>query len=149
MKKFILALAILIAFPIVGSSQIQLTKKDNTAKKETTITMMWTFIYTYDDAYFLTLKSSNDFDDHFFISLGKNKEEILGSLNSLSEVLKTMSKDDSFELEDNIGNALSVTLDTALGRSLIFRSESRAGYGRVSPSELTKAIKWCKANVKE
>lgn len=150
MKKIVFALmGLLVLVSIDSRAQISISKKGETKKLVTLMPMAMNYwLYEINGEYLLTFKSSNQFDEDFWINLGNNKESVLKSLNDLSGLVDTIEKEDSFEIKDRFGVVLSVRLLTALGaRSLMFTSEGRAGSGELPKMIITKAISWVDKNL--
>lgn len=150
MKKIISVLVILAAFAGIATAQISIKKSDvGKAKQMATLTMSWSWIYQADDCYFLVMQSDNQFDDSYWLKIGKSKDECLESLNALREMIDNIGDSDRYDVDNGEGETFSVTLTKDLGiKKLTFRGKYYAGAGYLLASNITKAIKWIEKNVK-
>ena len=101
MKKIIIALIALMMIPALADAQIVVKEKKTTPVKVATISVGWYDLYIYEGIYMLSLKSTNQFDDHFWLRLG-NREEAIVSLTTLIELCDTIKKDDFIEISNGL-----------------------------------------------
>ena len=126
MKKIILmVIGIMILMP-VANAQIQMGAKQSLPTKIATIAMAWYDLYEYNGKYHLTLKSTNQFDEHYRLYLG-NKEEAIATLNTFIEMCDTMGKDDSIEI-DNGGGDKYFVFKYGKGLSFHQKGHGKAGF---------------------
>ena len=138
MKKIIIAIiSAMILLPTIAEAQIQVKKQP---KIETikSLRMGYVDLCKSDDIYFLSLRSDNQFDNPYFILLGKGKEAAIESLNSLVEVASTITKDDSFEFND--GRNDFYIFRGAFKGEVWFKAKGYAGYGKTSKAELNQLL---------
>jgi len=149
MKKIIAILIALVAFVHAADAQISIKKSDVSKPQQvTTLSMSWSWIYQADDAYYIVMKSDNQFDDHYWMKIGATKEECLASVSALQEMMDTMGDSDRYDVDNGEGTSFSVTIARELGvKKLVFHSNQHAGAGFLLSSNLTKAAKWIEKNL--
>lgn len=149
MKKLLSIIIALVTFAGMADAQITIKKSDTgKAERMTTLSMYWSWIYRLDDAYFLVMKSSNQFDDSFWMNLGTNQEECMESVNALIDLAKTITDTDRYELGNGVGDTYDVTRYNDFGaKGLRFDGESHAGFGYIILANLNKAAKWIQTNI--
>lgn len=149
MKKIISILIALVTIAGVADAQISINKSEvDKAKQVATLSMAWSWIYQDSDGYYLVMKSDNQFDDSYWLHIGKTKDECLESLASLSELFD-MGETERFDIDNGIGESYDVTLGRELGiKKLIFHGEGYAGSGFLLASNISKAEKWIEKNMK-
>lgn len=138
MKKIIIAIiSAMILMPTIADAQIVVKEK---TKVETIkrLRMGWVSLDKTGNSYFLCVRSDNQFDDTYTIHLGQSKEDAIASLNTLIEVSKTLKKDESVKF-DNINEELSI-YSGVLKKEIWFKSEYKAGWGKVSKMELNTLL---------
>jgi hypothetical protein len=150
MKRILTTLIALVTLAGIADAQISIKKSDvGKPKQMTTLSMSWSWIYQADDSYFLVMKSDNQFDDHYWLKIGDTREECLESLSALQEMMDNMGETERYNVDNGMGESFSVTLSRELGiKKLTFNGESYAGAGFLLASNLSKATKWIKKNVK-
>lgn len=149
MKKIIPILLALVAFAGSANAQITIKKSDVDRPEQLTIlSPMWSWLYKSNNAYYLVMKSDNQFDDWFWLRIGETKDECLESIESLQELCKTITDKDRFEIDNGKGKQFIVTQYKALGiTGLHFDGGGYAGFGYLLPANLAKAQKWIQKNV--
>lgn len=149
MKKILSILIALVAFAGISDAQITIKKSNSDkAKQVATITMSWSWIYQDNDAYFLVMKSDNQYDDSFWLHIGKTKDECVESINSLLELADTIGETDRFDIDNGAGEVFDVTQYKAMGmKGLNFHGDGYAGRGYLTINNLNKALKWIQKNV--
>ena len=137
MKKILILFATLMMMPVIAEAQIVVKErtKVETIKK---LRMGWVSLDKTGTSYFLCVRSDNQFDDTYTIHLGQSKEDAIASLNTLIEVAKTLKKDESVKF-DNINEELSI-YSGVLKKEIWFKSQYRAGWGKVSKMELNTLL---------
>lgn len=139
MKKIIIAIiSAMILLPTMANAQITIGQKKSTMKKVATISMSWYDLYELNGEYLLSLKSTNQFDDYFWLHLGK-KEEAVESLNSLIEMCSSLGKDDVVEISNGIGKTYRV-YKYAKGLSFHQKEPGMAGFTYIYKMYLTKTL---------
>ena len=149
MKKILTILISLMVFAWVADAQISIKKSDiDNPEQVATLSPAWSWLYKMNDAYFVVMKSSNQFDDWYWLKIGKTKEECLESLTSLQDLCKTITETDRFEIDNGLGQTFSVTQYKMMGVGGIqFKDQSHAGFGYLIPGNFNKAIKWIQTKV--
>ena len=150
MKKILSLIAALVTITGIASAQINI-KKSNVGKPQemTTLSMYWSWIYKVDASYYIVMKSSNQFDDSFWLKIGNTRQECLESISSLRDMMDTMDGSDRYDVDNGEGKTFSVTSPTEFGvKKLIFHGKYNAGTGYLLASNISKAKKWIEKNVR-
>lgn len=149
MKKILSIIVVLVALTGIANAQITIKKSAvGRPVQVATLSQAWSWLYKVDDMYFIGMKSDNQFETWFWMSLGKTKDECLESLSSLLELCDTITDEDAYDIDNGIGEKLSVTKYKAMGMNgLKFRDDSHVGFGYILPANLTKAQKWIQKNL--
>lgn len=150
MKKFLTIIALLVGFAWMADAQISI-KKSASEKPEqmTTLSMSWSWIYRVGDTYYIVMKSDNQFDDHYWLKIGSNKEECLESVESLRELAKTIGDTERFDVDNGEGRVFHVTKYNPLGvTGIAFNGEGFAGQAYILVSNLNKAERWINSKLK-
>lgn len=142
MKKILtIAIALFMLCPLM-SAQIQI-KQNAKMEKIATISASWYYLYYSDGEYLLSLKSTNQFDDSYWLHLG-NKEEALQSLDALIDLCDSLGKDDSAEISNGANKTYFVHRHMG-GLSFHQKEPGMAGF-----TSMTKAyLKKTHAKIKE
>lgn len=150
MKKILSILIALATFAGVADAQVSIKKSDfSKAKQVTTLAMSWSWIYQDSDGYFLSMKSDNQFDNSFWLHIGKNRDECVKSINSLLDLADTIGETERFDIDNGAGEVFDVTQYKAMGmKGLRFHGKGYAGTGYITAANLNKALKWIQKNVK-
>jgi hypothetical protein len=137
MKKIIFIIT-MILLPIIADAQISIGEKKTTMKKVATIAMSWYDLFEYNGKFSLSLKSSNQFDDHYWLHLGE-KDEAIKSLNDLIEMCDSLEKEDVVNISNGSGKTYRVRKD---GKGLSFRQieAGMAGYATINRMYLVKTL---------
>jgi hypothetical protein len=139
MKKIIIAIiSAMILMPTMANAQINIGEKKSTMKKVATISMSWYDLYEFNGEYLLSLKSTNQFDDNFWLHLG-TKEEAIDSLNSLIELCSSLGKDDVVEISNGMGKTYRV-YKYSKGLSFHQKEPGMAGFTYIYKMYLTKTL---------
>lgn len=149
MKKILSIIVALVALTGIANAQITIKKSAvDRPEQLTTLSPMWSWLYKINDAYFLVMKSDNQFDDWFWLRIGKTKDECLESIASLQDLCKTITDKDRFEIDNGLEKQYIVTQYKAMGiTGLHFDGVGYAGFGYILPANLTKAQKWIQKNL--
>ena len=143
MKKIIIAIiSAMILLPTMADAQIKV-EKQNKMEKVAVISPQWYTLYYSQDNYYLSLKSTNQFDDNFFIVLG-NKEEAIESMETLISLCDSLGKDDSVEFKNGAGKTY-VIYKYMGGISFHQREPGMAGFTYIVKAYLKKT----KAKIEE
>lgn len=140
----------MVAFACAASAQITISKSSTgTPKQEAVLQMAWAWLYSHDGEYLMVLKSNNQFDDGFWLLLGKTKDECITSLNAIQELIDNIGETDRFEISNGRGAIFQVSQYKALGiKGLYLDDNSHAGSGYILPSYITKARRWIEQNLR-
>lgn len=138
MKKIIIALIALMMIPALADAQIVVKEKKTTPVKVATISAGWYDLYIYEGIYMLSLKSTNQFDDHFWLRLG-NREEAIVSLTTLIELCDTIKKDDFIEISNGLNKTYCLG-KYMKGLSISQKEPGMAGQTYILKTHLEKAL---------
>lgn len=149
MKKILSVIVALVAFAGIANAQVNITKSEHSrAKQMTTLAMSWSWIYQADDLYFIVMKSDNQFDDSFWLSLGSTKDECIETILDLIDLAKDITEDDWFNVDNGVGEVFDVSLYKIIGvRGLQFHGDDYAGSAYITAQNLNKALKWIESNL--
>lgn len=150
MNKVLFSIIVSCAFALGSSAQIHISKSDVDKPIElTTLSLSWSWLYQSGDFYYMVMKSDNQFDDYYWMNLGKTKDACIVSLTSLLDLTDTIEESDRYDIDNGVGDVFNVTLYSALGmRGLRFHGEGYAGTAYILQSNLKKAIKWIRKNLR-
>lgn len=146
----IIIIIILALMTTQASAQLKVSKSQvDKPEKVETLYHMWNWLNRNGDVYYLTARSTNRYDNHYMLMLGKTYEECLASLEALEQLLKTMSKTDSYDIDNGFGSAYTATLFSELGtQGLSLRGDGFADTGYLYKVSIRKAIGWVRQNLK-
>lgn len=133
-----------------ASAQLNIVKRESALKAIYTVSLSQIWIYQDNEQYYLACISDNQFDENYFwLTIGKNKEECLASIDGLIEIAKS-KKGEFFELEDTFGEKLTASSYSVMGERVVFLKDQEnryAGNGNLSILYLKKARKWIEKNI--
>lgn len=161
MKKFIVIFVMLL-FGIAANAQVKITKTSNDRLVEVKSLYMADYnrLVRSGESYLYVAKTSNQFDDPMILLLGKNKEEILTSLNTLYEAVDTIGDEETITIDNGFGvefrlnkwvvsekemarlQRLAKLTKTELDPCFKVYSNKHAGYGTIWKSALKSAIEY-------
>lgn len=150
MKKYLLSLIALVAFTWMADAQITITKSETgRAEQVLTLSSSWSWIYRQNDAYYLVMKSDNQFeDDAYWMLIGNTRDKCEESLSSLLDLANTIGEADSYYVDNGEGKSFRVTQYKALGmKGLKFWCSGYAGSSFLLASNINKALKWIRKNL--
>jgi hypothetical protein len=139
MKKTIIAIIAMMMFlPMIADAQITIGKKETAPKKIATIAMAWYDLYEYNGTYSISLRSTNQYDDSYWLHLG-NKATAIVSLKSLIDLCDTITKDDILEIDNGAGKTYIVQ-KYQKGLSFQQKEPGMAGHTYMHKMYFTKAL---------
>lgn len=143
MKKLLSVAVALFVFMAMGNAQIHIEKSPVSRSEQlTTLTMSWCWLYQQGDEYYIAMKTDNVFDNYMDITIGKTKEECLATLESLKELIETITDSDYYYVDK-----YTVKLFNAMGaKGLTVSGKGYAGNGYLYLSAIKKASKWIEKN---
>jgi hypothetical protein len=142
MKK--LLFIIIAALCLIQSANAQIQKTGSI--KTTTIAscrMGFVNLSLSEGLFFLSIGTTNQFDNMMLLKLGDNKESAIQSLNDLVDILDSLTGDDLQRIDNGFGKEFR--LYKLLG-ALYINADGYAGSGNIGKSELNKFIKALKAH---
>ena len=95
--------------------------------------------------YFLSIRTTNQFDDGTHFVLGKNATSSIQTLKDLIEAANIMDVDAALEVMDAEGEKAVLVKKKMLGKPyLVIQMANQAGNSNITPPELEKAIELIK-----
>jgi len=105
MKKFVIFI-IAMMMTVIADAQITIKGKSNT---ETLLSIRMGFItLKYDGTYYLTMSTTNQFDDPMILPLGKDKKEAMQTLDALIDITTSIKKGDCIKIESIYGEEFRI-----------------------------------------
>lgn len=138
MKKIIIAIiSAMILMPTMAEAQIQ---KKSTSKTETLLSLRMGYMnLKYSEGtYFLTMLTTNQFDDAMILKIGETKESAIQSLNDLMEICTTITGQDCVRIDNGYGRELRF-YKGAMG-GVTIQADGYAGYVNTAKSEFKKML---------
>ena len=123
--------------PTMADAQI---KKTGTFKSETieSVRMGIVSLKKAENEYYLTFKTTNQFDDLMVLKLGDSKESAIQSLQDILEILDTLQGNATQYIDNGYGREFR--LYKVMG-ALYISADGYAGDGNASKGELKKLLK--------
>lgn len=107
MKKVIIACLLgMMLLPCKAGAQIVVTGK---SQAETITSIRMGFIrLNYDGEYYLSMSTTNQFDDRMVISLGKDKKEAAQTMQSLLDIVTGIKKGECVRIRNTAGEEFRI-----------------------------------------
>lgn len=137
MKKLLILIISAFCLMPLASAQIQKTASN----KITTIAscrMGFVNLRLNEGMFFLSIGTTNQFDNMMLLKLGDDKESAIQSLNDLVDILESLTGEDMQGIDNGFGKEFR--LYKSLG-ALYIKADGYAGSGNIAKSELNKFIK--------
>ena len=138
MKKILIAIiTAMILMPIMADAQIQ---KKSTTKTETLLSLRMGYmnLKLSEGMYFITMLTTNQFDDAMLLKLGDTKESAIQSLNDLMEITSSISGQECVRIDNGFGRELRF-YKGAMG-GVTIQADGHAGYVNTAKSEFKKML---------
>lgn len=138
MKKILIAIiTAMILMPIMADAQIQ---KKSTIKTETLLSLRMGYmnLKLSEGMYFITMLTTNQFDDAMLLKLGDTKESAIQSLNDLMEITSSISGQECVRIDNGFGRELRF-YKGAMG-GVTIQADGYAGYVNTAKSEFKKML---------
>lgn len=127
----------LLCCDIAAEAQIKVTKKTE-INEVFSSRMGYVTICESNGNYYLSLPSSNQFDDPYIILLGQTKKEALESVVSLWQMAQDIKKGETYEIETKIEK---FTIGRGMTKGTIaITASGYAGFASTSATELKGMI---------
>ena len=137
MKKVLILIVAFLTIGMAADAQVQVKKK-STSEKIYSGRMGGISVDCMEGAYFLSICSTNQFDNHYVICLGQNAAEAVASIESFIEIAKTIKKGESYEIETL---TKSFTIHKGITKNEIwFKASGYAGYASTNVYEMNKIL---------
>lgn len=138
MKKIIIAIiSAMILMPTMVDAQIQ---KKSTTKTETLLSMRMGYMnLKYSEGtYFITMLTTNQFDDAMVLKLGNSKDSAIQSLNDLIDISSNISGKECVRIDNGYGRELRFYKGTMGGVTIM--ADGYAGVVNTAKSEFKKCL---------
>ena len=143
MKRFLLILLSILGVYFVAPSafaQLNITEAHSKVEKVGTLRSTYASLYVQETSYFLSVRSSNQFDDPFRFCLGLTAESSILTLNDLCRLCESMDTNSGMTIEDAKGLSIFLTKKKILGKPYFdMRMKGQAGISNITLDELAKA----------
>lgn len=137
MKKTLILIVALLTIGMAADAQVQVKKK-STSETIFSGRMGGISVDVIDGSYFLSIKSTNQFDKYYVIHIGENAGEAVTSIESFIEIAKTIKKGESYEIETL---TKSFTIHKGITKNEIwFKASGYAGYASTNVYEMNKIL---------
>ena len=146
----IVSVLVMTVFAIPASAQLNITSEQIKVEKVGTLRSTYASLYVEGTTYFLTIRSSNQFDDAFLFYLGDTAEESILTLKDLCSLCETMDTNAAINVEDAKGQKALLIKKTMLGKPYLdITMDVRAGKCNMTLPEFQKAIEMIDARASE
>jgi hypothetical protein len=138
MKKFIAIIAILFSVMVCNAQITIVSQNESKTEKVCTLRAMYADLYHNSEVgYYITANSSNEFDDPYIITLGKEKEDAIETMNTLINV-----GENKLDITAQNGTSkLRMWGDSFLGiKALFVKNEHYAGNFSLNVNELKRGL---------
>ena len=136
-RVFYIILAIMFLLPIHANAQI---KKTGKFKSETiqSLRMGVVSLKVADGEYYISFKTTNQFDDLMTLKLGETKESAIQSIQDIIDILDSLHGNEIQYIDNGYGREFR--LFKIMG-ALYIAADGYAGNGNASKGELKKLLK--------
>lgn len=139
MKKFIFAvIAMMTLLPAIGNAQLTVKREVDKIEKIASARTGLVRLMKHNETYYMSIPTSNDFDDPFFFYIGEDKESAVQTLKDLIDICDTIGKDDMITV-DNHGKDLVIS--KGLAGAIYLQMPGYAGIASTIKSELNKFLR--------
>ena len=142
MKKLLILLAVLTAFPVAGTAQLNVKRQTEKITKIATARTGFFNLMRQGDVFYISTTTTNKFDKSFILYLGEDIESAIATVGDLVELSGTMEKGTSIVIQNGRNECRISPGD--LG-ALYFNQSGYAGFASCSKAELQKFEKSLKA----
>lgn len=144
MRRFAIVFVSVLALSLMAtpaSAQLNITSGQTKVEKIGTLRSTYAFLYREGTDYFLSVRSSNQFDGPCLFFLGENASSAIQTLNDLCELCETMDDNAAINVEDAKGQKAVLVKKKMLGKPYFDISmEGQAGTSNLTLVEFKKAI---------
>lgn len=137
MKKALILIVALLTIGMAADAQVQVKKK-STSETIFSGRMGGISVDVIDGSYFLSIKSTNQFDKYYVIHIGQNASEAVASIESFIDIAKTIKSGESYEIETPI-STFSI-YKGAFKNEIWFKTTGYGGYAVTNVRELSKIL---------
>ena len=135
MKRFISIVAALLAFGLAASAQLKVTHEFEKTEKIATARLGFVRLEKSGDRVYMTLPSSNKFDDTELFWLGKTVHSAAQTLADIVDLFDTL--EEAVKVQDAFGKDVLIS---KMGGNLYFHFEIQAGQRFLSKAEAKKLL---------
>lgn len=142
MKEFILLIAVAVWMAAPAHAQLNIRKASDKPKEEAVLALHWNWLYSQDGAWYITAKTSNQFDDWIWISLGSDGNSAIESVQQLIDLVDTLGDDERVNIDDRYGKIVLLSLYSVAGKRMGFKmaADGKAGISYLTTAALKKAV---------
>lgn len=148
MKRIIFAIVFILALSLTTTpafAQLNIKSEQTKVEKVGTLRSTYAFLYVEGTTYFLSVRSSNQFDDPCLFFLGDDADSAILTLNDLCELCETMDNNAAISVEDAKGQEATLVKKKMVGKPYLDISmEGQAGTSNLTLAEFKKAIELIK-----
>lgn len=137
MKKALILIVALLTIGMAADAQVQVKKK-STSETIFSGRMGGISVDVIDGSYFLSIKSTNQFDKYYVIHIGENAGEAVTSIESFIEIAETIKKGESFDIE-TLTSTFTI-YKGAFKNEIWFKTAGYGGYAVTNVRELSKIL---------
>ena len=137
MKKALILIVALLTIGMAADAQVQVKKK-STSETIFSGRMGGISVDVIDGSYFLSIKSTNQFDKYYVIHIGENAGEAVTSIESFIDIAETIKKGESFEIE-TLTSTFTI-YKGAFKNEIWFKASGYAGYASTNVYEMNKIL---------
>lgn len=140
MKKVLLFLVCILAF-VPAFAQLNVKSVQEKVEKIGTLRSTYAFVYNQGTSYYLSIRSSNQFDDNCLFCLGDTAESAILTAKDLIGLCDSLDVNASVSAQDAKGqNALFIKKKMIGKPYLDISMDGQAGTSNITKTELEKAI---------
>lgn len=138
MKKIIILIIAIMMMPSMANAQIQ--KKEKT-KTETIVSLRMGCmnLKRQKNTLFLSMKTTNQFDDMMILKLGDSVDSAIQSLNDLIDICETITGQDCISIDNGYGREIRIYKGAMGGISI--SADGYAGEVNTAKSEFKRILR--------
>ena len=148
MKKILVFLACLFAF-VPSFAQLNVTSTQEKVEKIGTLRSTYAFVYNQGTSYYLSIRSSNQFDNNCLFCLGDTAESAIMTAKDLIGLCDSLEVNASVSAKDAKGQSALFIKKKMIGKPYLDISmDGQAGTSNITKPELEKAVEIIKEHGK-
>lgn len=140
MKRLIAILGCLVV-SLTAFAQLNVQAEHAKLERLGSLRSTYAYLNARGTTYFLSIRTTNQFDDGTRFVLGKNAESAIQTLKDLIDAANVMDVDAVLEVMDADGEQAVLVKKKMIGKPyLLIQMAGQAGSSNITPAELEKAI---------